>query len=89
MRLTRDGKVPYHIIAPFEQVSHLKTFILPANDGSNILVREVVQRAGVSQWFEQTRTGLRVATKELAVQLLLTRGEVHRRHDVGLSSRAS
>lgn len=87
MRLTRDGKVPYHIITPFEQVSHLKAFVLPANDGSHILVREVVQRAGVSQWFEQTRTGLRIATKELAVKLLLTRGKVNRRHDVGLSSR--
>lgn len=89
MRLTRDGKVPYHIITPFEQVSHLKAFVLPANNRSHILVREVVQRAGVSQWFEQARTGLRVATKELAVKLLLTRGKVHRRHDVGLWSRAS
>lgn len=89
MSLTRDSKVPYHIITPFEQVSHLKAFILPATDGSHILVRKFVQRAGVSQWFKQARTGLRVATKELAVKLLLTPGQVHGRHDAGFLSKAS
>lgn len=89
MRLTRNGKVPYHIIAPFEQVSHLKAFILPANNRSYILVREVVQCASVSQWFVQARTGLHVATKEVAVKLLLTRGQIHRRHGVGSPSRPS
>lgn len=74
MRLTRDSKVPYHIITPFEQVSHLKTFVLAANNGSHILVREFVQRAGVSQGFKQARTRLHVATKELAAKLLLTPG---------------
>lgn len=73
-RLTRDSKVPYHIITPFEQVSHLKAFVLPAYDRSHILMREIVQRARVSQWFEQARTSLRVATKKVAVKLLLTRG---------------
>lgn len=63
----------------------MKTLVLPANDGGHILVGKVVQRAGVSQWFKQTRTGLRVTTKELAVKLLLTRGQVHRRHDVVLA----
>lgn len=89
MRLTRNGKVPYHIITPFEQVPHLKAFILPANNRSYILVREVVQRASVSQWFVQTRTGLHIATKEVAVKLLLARGQIHRRHDVGLPSKPS
>lgn len=87
MRLTRDSKVPYHIITPSEQVSHLEAFVLPANDGRHILVRELVQRAGVSEWFEQARTGLRVATKELAAKLLLTRGQIHRGHGVRFSSK--
>lgn len=88
MVLTSDSEVPYHIITPFEQVSHLKALVLSANNGGHILVREVVQSAGISKWFEQTRTGLRIATKELAVKLLLTRGQIHRRHDVGLRSKA-
>lgn len=49
-------------------------------------MREVVQRAGISQWLQETRTGLCIATKELAVKLLLTQGQIHRRHDVGLLS---
>lgn len=87
MRLTRDSQVPYHVIAPLEQVSDLKAFVLPANNRSYILVREVVQRARVFQWFQQTRTGLRVTTKEVAVKLLFTRGQIHRRHDVVLAVR--
>lgn len=84
---TRDSKVPYHIIPPSEQVSHLEAFILPANNGGHILVREVVQSASISQWSQQTRTGLRVATKYVAFKLLLARGQIQRRHGVYLPAR--
>lgn len=76
MMLTCDSKVSYHVIAPSEQVSHLKAFILPTNNRGHILVREVVQGAGVSQWSQQTRTCLRVAAKYVAVKLLLARGQI-------------
>lgn len=85
--LTRDGEVPDHVIAPSEQVSNLEAFILPADNRGHILVREVVQSAGVSQWSQQTRTGLRVAAKYVAAKLLLARGQIQRRHSVYFPTR--
>lgn len=52
-------------------------------------MREVVQRASVSQWFVQTGTGLHIATKEVAIKLLLARGQIHRRHGVASPSKPS
>lgn len=52
-------------------------------------MREVVQRASVSQWFVQTGTGLHIATKEVAVKLLLARGQIHRRHGVASPAKPS
>lgn len=78
--LTCHGKISDHFIPPFEQISHLKTFILTAQDGGEILALEAVQRARVFEGLLQTRAGLDVAAKVLAVERLLTCGEFDGRH---------
>lgn len=86
VKLTRNSKISNHIIAPFEEISHLEAFVLAPNHWGNILVGEFVQCASVLQRLQQTRTGLGVAAKELAVRLSLARGQLYRRHDIGRSA---
>lgn len=62
---TRHGQVPDHVVPPREEVPRLQALVLAAQDGREVLVGEVVERAGVLEGLVQSRAGLGVAAHDL------------------------
>lgn len=72
-KLTCDGKVPYHLVAPFEEVLHLKTLELSSYGWRQVMLIVAIQRARVFQGLESPWSSPGVSAEDVVVDLVTGR----------------